>query len=154
MMGGCSIYRRLFYFLVFFLVSSVQSACANQAVSVQDALRQGKSVVIVINAKEGDQGERYADWSYYVNAFAESVGDGYVFYKLDTAELGDLMEGAQTHNKAYSMIFMKKGKASYFYSAAVVEPQVYEFIRLSYAGESVPKHLQQFSPEVMVVQFK
>lgn len=53
------------------------------------------------------------------------------------------------------MIFMKKGKPSYFYSGPIVEPQVYKFVKLTYLGKPIkPKYLNQFSPEEVKIEFK
>ncbi len=50
---------------------------------------------------------------------------------------------------------MKQGKPSYFYKGAIVEPQVYKFIKLTYLGKEIkPKYLKQFSPKQVNVEFK
>ena len=127
---------------------------ADQESLIKRDLRNDKVVVLIINSKENQESEQYADWSYYLNDFANAVGDEYVFYKLDTTSLANLTERAGSYAKAYSMIFMKQGKNTYFYDGPIVEPQVYEYVQLSYSGQTVPKHLHQFAPETVVFQFR
>ena len=127
---------------------------ADQKSLIKSDLRNGKAVVLIINGKENQESEQYADWSYYLNDFANTVGDEYVFHKLNTTSLMNLIESAKSYTKAYSMIFMKQGKNTYFYNGPIVEPQVYEYVQLNYSSQTVPKHLHQFAPEAVVVQFR
>ena len=121
---------------------------------IQEELRSGKAVVLIINSKENQESEQYADWSNYLNDFASKVGDKYTFHKLDTKSLINLIEGAEAYTKAYSMIFMQQGKSTYFYKGPIFEPQVYEFIQLTYAGKPLLKHLSHFAPKEIEIRFK
>ena len=118
-------------------------------------LESGKAVVLIINAVVKPESEQYADWSNYLNQFSSDVGKGYVFHKLSMDKLNKLVINADKFNKNYSMIFMKKGKPSYFYKGPIVEPQVYKFVQLTYSGKPIkPKYLNQFSPKKVSIKFK
>ena len=127
---------------------------ADQKSLIKSDLRNGKAVVLIINSKENQESEQYADWSYYLNDFANTAGNDYVFHKLNTTSLMNLIESAKSFTQAYSMIFMKQGKNAYFYNGPIVESQVYEYVQLNYSGQTVPKHLHQFAPETVVFQFR
>jgi len=118
-------------------------------------LESGKSVVLIINADEKSKSEQYADWSHYLNEFSSDVGDNYVFHKISTDKLNKIILNGEKFKENYSMIFMKKGKPSYFYRGPIVASQVYKFIHLSYSGKPIkPKYLKQFSPEEVKIKFK
>lgn len=118
-------------------------------------LESGKAVVLIINAVVKPESEQYADWSHYLNQFSSDVGKSYVFHKLSMDKLNKLVLNADKFNKNYSMIFMKKGKPSYFYKGPIVEPQVYKFVQLTYLGEPIkPKHLKQFAPKEVNIELK
>ena len=118
-------------------------------------LGSGKSVVLIINANEKSKSEQYADWSHYLNEFSSKVGKDYTFHKLSADKLKNIILNGEKFKENYSMIFMKKGKPSYFYSGPIVEPQVYKFVQLSYSGKPIkPKYLNQFSPEKVNIKFK
>lgn len=118
-------------------------------------LESGKSVVLIINADEKSKSEQYADWSHYLNEFSSEAGNNYVFHKISTAKLNKIILNGEKFKENYSMIFMRKGKPSYFYSGPIVEPQVYKFVQLSYLGKPIkPKYLNQFSPEEIELKFK
>lgn len=118
-------------------------------------LDSGKSVVLIINANEKSKSEQYADWSHYLNEFSSGAGKDYVFYKLSSDKLKDVILNGEKFKESYSMIFMNKGNSSYFYSGPILEPQVYKFVHLSYSGKPIkPKHLSQFAPEKVNIKFK
>lgn len=118
-------------------------------------LESGKSVVLIINADEKSKSEQYADWSHYLNEFSSDVGNNYVFHKISNVKLNKMILNGEKYKENYSMIFMKKGKPSYFYSGPIVEPQVYKFVKLTYLGKPIkPKYLNQFSPEEVKIEFK
>ncbi len=118
-------------------------------------LESGKSVVLIINADEKSKSEQYADWSHYLNEFTSEVGNNYVFHKVSTGKLKKIILNSERFKENYSMLFMKKGMPSYFYSGPIVEPQVYKFVQLSYLGKPIkPKYLNQFSPEEVKIEFK
>lgn len=118
-------------------------------------LELGKSVVLIINADEKSKSEQYADWSHYLNEFSSEVGNNYVYHKISTTKLNEIILNGEKFKENYSMIFMKKGKPSYFYSGPIVEPQVYKFVKLTYLGKPIkPKYLNQFSPEEVKIEFK
>ncbi len=129
-------------------------AYSNQKSDINRDLRNGKVIVLIINSTENQESEQYADWSYYLNEFAAAVDDKYSFHKLNTKSLMDLVEGAGVYRKAYSIIFMKQKNATYFYNGPILEPQVYEYIQLAYSKKPIPKHLNSFSPEKIVIQFR
>ena len=139
---------------VAFIFFSSSPAYSDQKSDINRDLRNGKVVVLIINSMEDQESEQYADWSYYLNSFAASVGDKYSFHKLNTKSLLDLIEGANAYKKAYSMIFMKQKNGAYFYNGPILEPQVYEYIQLAYSEKIIPKHLNSFAPEKVVIQFK
>ena len=118
-------------------------------------IESGKSVVLIINATEKSKSEQYADWSHYLNEFSSKVGNSYVFHKISDSKLKKVILNGEKFSENYSMIFMKKGKPSYFYSGPIVEPQVYKFVRLTYLDKPIkPKYLNQFSPEEVKIEFK
>ena len=120
-----------------------------------EELELGKSVVLIINADEKSKSEQYADWSHYLNEFSSEVGNNYVYHKISTTKLNKIILNGEKFKENYSMIFMKKGKPSYFYSGPIVEPQVYKFVKLTYLGKPIkPKYLNQFSPEEVKIEFK
>ncbi|MFK5915792.1 MAG: hypothetical protein QM484_15605 [Woeseiaceae bacterium] len=107
------------------------------------------------SANEKSKSEQYADWSHYLNEFSSEVGKNYTFHKLSTDKLKSIILNGEKFKENYSMIFMKKGKPSYFYGGPIVEPQVYKFVQLTYSGKPIkPKHLNQFSPEEVNIKFK
>lgn len=117
-------------------------------------LESGKSVVLIINADEKSKSEQYADWSHYLNEFSSKVAKEYVFHKMSGSKLKKIILNGEKFKENYSMLFMKKGKPSYFYSGPIVEPQVYKFVQLTYSGKSIkPKYLNQFSPEEVNIEF-
>ncbi len=118
-------------------------------------LESGKAIVLIINAVVKKDSEQYADWSHYLNQFSSDVGKNYVFHKLSTDKLNKTVLNADKFNNNYSMIFMKKGKPSYFYKGPIVEPQVYKFVQLMYSGKLIkPKYLKQFSPKEVNIELK
>ena len=123
--------------------------------AIQEELNSGKVVVLIINANENKEDEQYADWEYYLNQFSKDVGDKYVFHKISVSQLDDLINDSNKYKEEYSMFFIKKDKPVYFYQGAIVESQVYEYIKLVFAGKPVkPEYLLQFSPEIVEVKFK
>jgi len=143
-----SIYLSVFY--VFFFS---QNAFAD--INLEKELASGVGVVLVINANENDKSEQYADWSHYLNQFSKDVGKNYIFHKISSVQLDKIIANKKEYHEEYSMIFLKKNMPSYFNKGAILEPQVYEFIRLLYAGKPIkPDHLNQFSPVEIKIKFK
>lgn len=139
------------HFITSILVACLSVSCAVAAVDspVYEAWSSGRAIVIVINADQTSHSEQYADWSYYLNAFAEEGGDAYLFSHLEETDVIDMPEQMQT---PYALLFFKKGKPSYLSSAPILEPQVYDFVHAVYSGGVVEPHLHQFAPsEVDVV---
>jgi len=121
----------------------------------KDELDSGKVVVFIINMPKRSESELYADWSHYLNQFSSEVGKEYVFHQVSKNKLKDLIQDSEKYSKAYSMIFMKKDKSSYFYNGPIVESQVYQFVRLAYQGKPIePEYLNQFSPQEVNIKFK
>ena len=139
-----------FTFLLFFFSLT---ACADN--TFEKELASGKSIVLIINADLKSKSEQYADWSHYLNQFSSNVGKDFVFHHISKNMINELVKNGDRFNKSYSMIFIKKGKPSYFYEGPIVEPQVYKYVKLSYSGKPIkPKYLNQFSPDKVNVEFK
>lgn len=118
-------------------------------------LASGVAVVLIINANEDANSEQYADWSHYLNQFSIKVGNKYIFHKVSSKGLNKLIVSQKEFYEEYSMIFIKKGQPTYFNQGAILEPQVYEFVKLSYAGKPIePKYLEQFSPKKLNIKVK
>lgn len=115
----------------------------------------GKAIVVIINADENSDSEHYADWSHYLNEFAEQAGPEFVFHKLAAQAGGKSWESPvkleKMNAQPYSILFFKKGEPAYFYQGAIVESQVYRFVRLRYSNDDIPEFLHQFSPEEITV---
>lgn len=130
-------------------------ACASEGKSEKPEIyRQwsdGKAIVIIIDADENSDSELYADWSHYLNEFAEQVGPEFVFHKLAAKAGESPVDLEKLKAQPYSMLFFKKGEPAYFYQGAIVESQVYRFVRLRYANDDIPAFLHQFSPEEITV---
>lgn len=138
-------------FILFIVASSFVQA-DNEYIKELEA---GKSVVLIINADESSKSEQYADWSHYLNAFTSDVGNSYVFHKVSTRKLKNIILNSENFREDYSMLFMKKGMPSFFYGGPIVEPQVYQFVKLTYLGKPIkPEYLKQFSPEEVNIEFK
>ena len=145
---------RKFKYIVAILLYIVSISCSAKNDVIRE-LNAGKAVVLIINAKVDNKSEQYADWAHYLNQFSSNVGTDYVFHKLSIDKLNKLIVNADQYSKNYSIIFMKEGKPSFFYNGAIVEPQVYKFIQLTYLGKEIkPKYLKQFSPKQVNVEFK
>lgn len=143
-------FKNIFVFLLILISFSVYADHG-----FKKDLDSGKSVVLIINANEKSKSEQYADWSHYLNEFSSKVANNYVFHKLSTDKLKNIILDSEKFKENYSMIFMKKGKPSYFYSGPIVEPQVYKFVQLSYSGKPIkPEYLKQFAPEEIKLEFK
>lgn len=138
---------------VFILILTSSSIFADY--KIKKELESGKSVVLIINADEKSESEQYADWSHYLNEFSSEVGNNYFFHKISTAKLNKIILKGEKFKENYSMVFMKKGKPSYFYSGPILEPQVYKFVKLTYLGKPIkPKYLNQFSPKEVKIELK
>ncbi len=138
------------YIILFFIVSTSCFAEYN----ILKELDSGKAVVLIINSQV-NKSEQYADWAYYLNQFSSKVEGRYVFHKISADMLNKLALNADRFVKEYSMIFMKRGKPSYFYKGAIVEPQVYRFIKLTYSGKAIkPEYLKQFSPKKVEIELR
>ena len=141
---------------LFIAISSISfsvSVFADQ--NLKNELDAGKAIVLVINAIAEPETEQYADWSHYLNQFSSKAGETFVFHKTTTRKLKDQIYGAEKFSTNHSMIFMKKGKPSYFYNGPIVEPQVYQFVYLTYQEKPVkPEYLKQFAPQVITIKFK
>ncbi|MCW8987133.1 MAG: hypothetical protein OQK75_05615 [Gammaproteobacteria bacterium] len=142
--------KNIFVFLLVIFSSSIYADY-----DFKDDLESGKAVVLIINANENSKSEQYADWSHYLNEFSSGAGKNYTFHKLSADKLRRTILNGEKFKEKYSMIFMKKGKPSYFYSGPIVEPQVYKFVHLTFSGKPIqPKYLNQFSPEIVTIEFK
>lgn len=124
-------------------------------INLSKELSSDKVVVLVINANEHNKSEQYADWSHYLNQFSRDVGNKYIFHKISSKRLGELIENSGKFEEKYSIIFMQKNKPSYFYKGAILEPQVYEYIKLSFEGKPIePEYLKQFAPQKVKIKLK
>ncbi len=140
--------------IIFLLLLFVSSAVHAEHEFVKE-LETGKTVVFIINADEKSKSEQYADWSHYLNEFSSEVADSFVFHKISGVELKKIIKNANNFKENYSMLFMKKGKPSYFYSGPILEPQVYKFVKLKYLNKPIkPKYLNQFSPDEVKIRLR
>jgi len=140
------------FFVSLFLCTPLPAFSCSQ---FSEELNAGKTIVFIIDAAENRQSEQYADWSHYLNQFSSNNAKTYAFHKISTDKLKHLIHNSDKFITPYSTIFMKKGKPSYFHEGPVVEPQVYRFIALTYAGKPVkPEYLLQFAPDEVSIKFK
>ena len=130
-------------------------ACSSEGKSEKPEIYQqwsdGKAIVVIVDANEDSDSEHYADWSHYLNEFAEQAGPEFVFHKL-AAQAGESPVNLEKLKaQPYSILFFKQDEPAYFYQGAIVEPQVYRFVRLRYSNADIPEFLHQFSPEEITV---
>lgn len=90
--------------------------------------------------------EQYADWSVYLNDFAASKGTEYAFHPSKD-EFNALLERNGLSALDEYTVFMKKGKATYYYDGVIVEPMVYVAVDKSYAQQPLTDMDEAFLPE-------
>lgn len=141
--------KNLFLVVIFMLGVACSSEGKSEDSEIYQQWSNGKAIVIIIDAEESSDGEHYADWSHYLNEFAEQIKPKFVFHKL----AGSPVNVEKINAQPYSTLFFKKGEPAYFYQGAIVEPQVYRFVRLRYSNDDIPEFLQQFSPAEVNVEW-
>ncbi len=133
-------------YLYLVLLCLINLACASEGNSEKPEIHQqwanDMAIAVIVNIDGNSTSEQYADWSHYLNEFAQEVGSEFVFYKLREINV----KFKTIKPEPYSILFFKKGQPAYFYQGAITEPQVYQFIRLRYSNEDIPGFLHQFSP--------
>ena len=153
MVNNMNLTKLSMVFYVFLSLSCSSSAIAD--INLKKEIASGVAIVLVINANEKDESEQYADWSHYLNQFGKDVGTSYVFHKVSSPQLDKLIVGKKEYHEKYSMIFIKKNKPTYFNKGAILEPQIYEYMKLKYEGKTIsPEHLNQFSPSEIKLKLK
>lgn len=149
-----SLFNRLFILLTL----AVLSSCANSDSSETDVflsnikkdLAQGKTVVVYQMLNKDKTSEQYADWASYLNDFITSQVSNYKVYASDMALNTRLLNKKMNIANSYTL-FLKKGKASYFYAGVIVEPMVYMAVENSYSNGAASPMLLAFLPEVIEI---
>ncbi len=128
------------------------SALAEGFADVEKAWQKGQPVMIVITPDEQTPQETYGDWSYYLNEFeADDQADFISIFPISPKNAEAIPDG---YNGEYSVLAFQKEGPAYFYEGPIVEPQVYEYLRVTFAREEVPAHIEPFAPEPVKIRFE
>ncbi|NWO04699.1 hypothetical protein C7H09_15730 [Marinobacter fuscus] len=133
------------------------SACAQADPSgspLAEAWLSGRSVVVTMDVVPNNTSETYSDFAHYLNEFATSVDDSWAFFNQDSRSTRNRLPiTIDVEVPAYSVLFMKKGKAKgYLYPGPIVEPQVYNFVQRTFEGRDIPGYLYQFKPDEVSIE--
>ncbi len=92
--------------------------------------------------------EQYADWSAYLNNFTENRMNTYAVHKADKKFNEKLLSLNIDSDGNYS-VFIKQGKATYYYNDVVLEPMIYMAIDNAYSGKQLSPMDKAFLPDAI-----
>ncbi|RDH85976.1 MAG: hypothetical protein DIZ80_00440 [endosymbiont of Galathealinum brachiosum] len=157
-MKNNSFLKKIFIFLALIAVSG----CANSDIpslqtdksisNIDKSIRQGK-IVIVYQIKNTDKtSEQYADWSAYLNDFTDNKANIYVVHNTSKAFNKKLSSLNINIDGNYS-VFIKQGKATYYYDSVILEPMIYIAIDNAFSGKQLSPTDKAFLPEAIKLKY-
>ncbi|MCW8935351.1 MAG: hypothetical protein OQK98_11560 [Gammaproteobacteria bacterium] len=145
---------KLFIFLTFIIASG----CANSDTpsdkllsSIDESIKQGKTVIVYQMNNMDKTSEQYADWSAYLNSFMEEKANTYKVYSANKAFNTKLSKIKIDTGSSYT-IFLKQGKPTYYYDDVIVEPMVYIAVDNQYSAKKLSAMDTAFLPDVINFQ--
>lgn len=124
-------------------IGAGQVCSAPHTAEVANAIEKGKTVLIVAYGSHqscGDEDETCGDWADHLNSYASARQNKVVILKIPSNQWPTVVHFGVDDISPRSTLFMMKGRPSFFYSGAIIEPRVYKLVEKSWAD-------QQVSPE-------
>jgi len=146
--------KRKFIFIKIFIYSFfiIASGCVNPGAhsekllsSIEESIKQGKTVIVYQIKNMDKTTEQYADWSAYLNDFMKEKVDNYKAYSANKAFNTKLSKNKINTDSSYT-VFMKQGKPTYYYDDVIVEPMVYIAIDNKYSDKKLSAMDNAFLP--------
>jgi len=144
-----------------FLTFAIASGCANSDTpsaqsnellsSIDESIKQGKTVIVYQMKNMDKTTEGYADWSAYLNDFMRDKANTYKAYAANKAFNTKLSKIKINTDSSYT-VFLKHGKPTYYYDDVIVEPIVYIAIENKYSGNALSPMDKTFLPDVIDFQ--
>jgi len=141
-----------------FLTFAIASGCVNPGThsdkllsSINESIKQGKTVIVYQMKNMDKTTEQYADWSAYLNDFMKEKANSYKAYSTNKAFNTKLSKIKINTDSSYT-VFLKQGKPTYYYDDVIVEPMVYIAIDNKYSGKELSAMDNAFLPDVINFQ--
>ena len=99
-----------------------------KAAIIRDALAAGQPIVLAIAAEfpaADGEGETYADWAAYLNAFAEAHSR-FAIMAVDGAEAAELLTAPPPLADGYATVFARNADSAVIYEGPILESFVYD----------------------------